>query len=180
MNSTITRITFHVMNRVVFFRILCSLLIVVCFSSARLALWAAEMAQRWEVVELPFETEQEVQGPFAVEFGAVFRGPAGSTLHVPGFYNGGDQWLIRFCPPKVGRWTFSTVSSLPDLAGESGVITVTENTRDWQRGPIEISQKNPQRFIYADGTPYFLMAFELDWLFALDAENGGHFPRAAV
>ena len=116
-------------------------------------------------------------GPFAVEFAAAFRGPAGSNLHVPGFYNGGKQWLIRFCPPEVGEWTFTTLSSLPELAGKSGSVAVKENTRDWQHGPIKISKKNPQRFIYADGTPYFLMAFELDWLFALDADNGRDIPR---
>ena len=34
-----------------------------------------------------------------------------------------------------------------------------------------IDAANPQHFAYADGTPYFLLAFECDWLFALDDDQ---------
>ncbi|MEM6768637.1 MAG: DUF4038 domain-containing protein, partial [Bacteroidota bacterium] len=33
-------------------------------------------------------------------------------------------------------------------------------------------------FTYADGTPYYLMAYELDWLFALDWQNQEDIPKS--
>ncbi|MEM0925396.1 MAG: DUF5060 domain-containing protein, partial [Planctomycetota bacterium] len=134
-------------------------------------------AERWEVVERSFKVTAEVKRPFEVEFGAVFRHNDGDQMRVPGFFNGGQSWMLRFCPEKLGTWTYTTTSSLPELAGKSGEFQVIENRSDEQHGPITISSSDPERFEYADGTPYFLMAFELDWLFALDAENDDDIPR---
>ena len=134
-------------------------------------------AGRWEVVEFKFKLPNEVDQPFAVEFGAVFQHSEGDRLQIPGFFNGDGRWLLRFCPDKLGEWSYTTYSSEPELAGKTGGIEVIENQRTWQHGPIEVSASDPQRFVYADGSPYFLMAFELDWLFALDAENDDEIPR---
>ena len=133
--------------------------------------------EQWEVVDIDFEIDRVVKAPFEVEFGAVFRHEGGDARTIPGFYNGDSKWTLRFCPPEAGKWTYRTFSLTGALAGREGSLSVTPNTRDWQRGPIAISESNPQRFVYADGSPYFCMAFELDWLFALDAENPNDIPR---
>ena len=134
-----------------------------------------QTADRWQVAQFRFETSQPTAHPFDEEFGAVFTQTDGSRLQVAGFYNGGSQWLLRFCPPDAGEWHYQTFSSLPELAGQTGALKVSEDQRG--HGPIQISPENRQKFVYADGTPYFLMAFELDWLFALDADNPGDIPR---
>ena len=133
-------------------------------------------SQQWQVVELNFEAERASAQPFDEEFGAVFTQSDGARLSVPGFYNGGTQWLLRFCPPKTGTWNYQTWSSLPGLSGRAGTVAVAPNQTG--HGPIGISAHARQKFAYADGTPYFTMAFELDWLFALDAENAAGIPRA--
>ncbi|MFZ9746699.1 MAG: DUF4038 domain-containing protein, partial [Opitutaceae bacterium] len=46
-----------------------------------------------------------------------------------------------------------------------------------QRGPVTIAAHAKQRFAYADGTRYFPIAFECDWLFALDAKNRAGIPK---
>ncbi len=135
-------------------------------------------AERWEVVELSFLGQDDDEDPFAVEFGAVFRHAEGDRLRVPGYYDGDDRWVVRFCPKELGDWYYTTYSTMPQLASKTGTVKVVENTRSWQRGPIRVSESNSRRFEYADGSPYFLMAFELDWLFALDAENGNDIPRS--
>lgn len=135
-------------------------------------------AEQWQVVELAFDATEIPADPFAVEFGAVLEHADGQSLRVPGYYDGGQQWRLRFCPPMTGEWSYTTFSSRADLVGQTGQITVSENTDSSQHGPIEISKSNPQRFSYADGTPYFVMAFELDWLFALDAENAAGIPKS--
>jgi len=133
-------------------------------------------AKRWDVVELSFTTTCVPEYPFNVQFGAVFTHPDGESMQVPGFYNGDQNFLIRFCPPTTGSWTFDTYASIPDLAGRKGVVSVTDHPSSGQHGPIRVSGTDPQAFEYADGTPYFLIAFELDWLFALDAENPDDIP----
>ncbi|MEM6470737.1 MAG: DUF5060 domain-containing protein [Planctomycetota bacterium] len=138
----------------------------------------SKQVQRWEVAEFDFKTDLVPADPFEVDFGAVFQHPEGELQRVPGFYNGEADWRLRFCPEKTGQWEFTTYSSLPELTGRKGKINVVSNSREWQKGPIQISPKNRQRFQYADGSPYFVMAFELDWLFALDAENADGTPLA--
>lgn len=138
---------------------------------------SAIAAQRWDVVELSFVAAGAPAEPFAVEFGAVVRHTDGQSLRVSGYYDGGRQWQVRFCPPVAGTWSYTTFSSRADLAGQTGEVVVSEAANDGQRGPVEIDPENPRRFRYADGSPYFVMAFELDWLFALDAENGDDIPR---
>ena len=136
---------------------------------------ATQTATRWQIAQLSFETTQPTEHPFDEEFGAVFTNTDGSRLQVAGFYNGDSTWLLRFCAPNAGEWNYQTFSSLPELAGQTGKLTVSENQRG--HGPVQISSENRQKFVYADGTPYFLMAFELDWLFALDADNPDDIPR---
>ncbi len=49
-----------------------------------------------------------------------------------------------------------------------------------QHGPVVISTKQPGKLQYADGKPYFLQAYELDWLFALDADNPKCIPKTKM
>lgn len=133
--------------------------------------------EQWELAEFSFVVENEVQEPFAMEFGAKFSHSSGVSMKVPGFYNDNKQWLLRFCPPKTGTWKYSTYSSNEELSNKSGELEVQEISNVSNHGPIKICKSDPQKFSYADDTPYFLMAFELDWLFALDAENAKGIPK---
>ncbi len=63
---------------------------------------------QWEVIDLPFRVLQTLEAPFAVTFGAVCHGPGGATLHLPGFYDGAQTFVLRFSPPDEGTWTFET------------------------------------------------------------------------
>ncbi|MEM6692890.1 MAG: DUF4038 domain-containing protein, partial [Planctomycetota bacterium] len=46
-----------------------------------------------------------------------------------------------------------------------------------RRGGITIDQKSSTRFVYQSGESYFPIAFEVDWLFALDADNPTAIPK---
>ncbi len=135
-------------------------------------------AARWEVLEIDFRSqEKEIGRPFAEELRAVFRSDGGEQFEVPGFHDGDDDWKIRFCPPEAGDWTYETISSLPSLAGLTGTVKVSGSGRAGTHGPIRIAKDDPRKLAYSDGKPYPLLAFELDWLFALDAENPDDIPR---
>jgi len=139
---------------------------------------STQTCSQWETATFEFSVKRKVQEPFDVKFGAVLRHTDGYTMDVPGFYNGNNSWLIRFNPQLTGEWNYLTYSQNQELSGKSGQLLVTESKDASQHGPITISQDDPSKFIYADGTPYFLLAFELDWLFALDAENPDDIPKA--
>lgn len=126
-------------------------------------------ANRWEVIDIVFHTKEDVENPFNVRFGAEFTGPISGVLHLPGFYDGNNNFIIRFSGSAVGTWNFVTSSSVPALAGKSGKITVSACRDSLQHGPLIVSR--PNHFSYADGTPCFLLSYETDWLFALDYHN---------
>jgi hypothetical protein len=114
-----------------------------------------------------------VQGnPFDVELSAEFRGPNGAALKVPGFYDGDGVWKIRFSPPAVGSWSMRTSSPVSELNGksESGIQCVP-NRNPNIHGALRIDPANPRHFVYEDGTRYFLMGYEADWLWGIDMHD---------
>ncbi len=127
-----------------------------------------ERAEKWDVVDIVFTGTQGAPNPFDVEWAAEFNGPSGQNVTVPGFYNGDDSWVIRFSPSEEGEWRYRTASDMPQLDGQQGSVVCRPNTKPHIHGPLTIDKNNPRHFVYEDGTRYFLIGFELDWLFALD------------
>jgi hypothetical protein len=133
-------------------------------------------AEQWRVRDLDFSVPDPPAHPFDVDFQADFRGPDGTQLRVPGFYNGNRQYVIRFSAPSPGVWTYATVSTLKALSSRHGRVEAAP-AGPGRHGPVQIDRSAPQRFVYADGTRYFPLAFEADWLFALDATNPAAIPK---
>jgi hypothetical protein len=117
------------------------------------------------------------EDPFDVSFGAVFAGPENSRFTLNGFYNGNDEFIIRFSPMALGSWSYQTSSTVPELSGKKDVVEVIENKNPEVKGPVIIDPQSPQKFAFHDGTPYFALAFEIDWLFALDLDNPADIPN---
>ena len=115
--------------------------------------------------------------PFDVEMAAEFTGPGGVRLRVPGFYDGAGVWKVRFSPTRDGEWSFRTVSTLKALDGktQAGVWCVP-NRHPNIHGGLRVDPAHPYHFIYEDGTRYFLLGYEADWLWGADMED----PERAV
>jgi hypothetical protein len=144
----------------------------ICQKSARTVPYRTSV---YGVLDIPFKVKSPVSNPFDLPFGAVFTDESGATLTVPGFYNGGNEYMLRFSPTRKGRWTYRTYSSEAQLSGQSGEVMAEENAAN--HGGVVVSPESPQKFAYQDGTPYFALAFELDWLFALDYANKTALPK---
>lgn len=110
--------------------------------------------------------------PFFVQLYAIVRGPGHQQMTLPGFYKGGVRWCIRFAPPSEGTWRLLTISSVPDLSGKEVAIESSPNSNKAVHGPLRVDDKNPAHFRYADGTPCFVLGYEIDWLWALDQTSG--------
>ena len=130
--------------------------------------------------DLIFKVKSKIKGnPFDITFGAVFTSPDGAACTIPGFYNGNQEYVVRFSPDRKGSWSYETYSSVPELSGIKSSLNAGENRNENVHGGIIIHPSKPRKFSWQDGTPYFALAFELDWLFALDYDNTAGIPKTS-
>jgi len=132
--------------------------------------------EKWEVLDIAFKAKATMTSPFTLTFYADFIHENGTQQKVHGFYNGGNEWVIRFSASLEGNWNYTIGGELNKLNGKTGRVRVGRNKKD-NHGGIVIQESNPQHFYYEDGTPYFLLAFECDWLYALDYHNKKETPK---
>lgn len=132
-------------------------------------------ARRWDVTDITFRLQPPPARPTDVEFSATFAHANGRGLEVPGFPNPGGEFVLRFTPPETGLWTYVTKSTVAGLNGRTGRIKA-ERARPGRKGGIVINPAAKRRFEYRNGEGYYPIAFECDWLFALDAENAADIP----
>lgn len=122
----------------------------------------------WQPRDLVFSVDEEPTAPFQVDFSAQVKGPGGVEFTLPGFYDGNRVWKLRVAPTAPGAWEVVTRSSLPALDGRATRFTAVENQEKPQHGPLRIDRAHPRHFQYEDGTRFYPMGYECDWLWALD------------
>lgn len=129
-----------------------------------------------EVLDLVFNGVAQSDGGLVLD--AWVREPNGDRFLLRGFPNGGGTWLLRFSGKQPGTYGLTTVSSNPQWAGKTFEVQVREASNPLFRGEMSVDTENPKRFVFQDGSPAFPIAFELDWLFALDYGDP-ELPRTA-
>lgn len=137
---------------------------------------AVAEVRQWDVVDIRFRVGETSLPLTEAEFSAEFTGPGGKRLELSGFFDGGNGFVLRFTPPLSGSWSYVTASSLPELRGQRGRLSVSA-ARDGRNGGVVIDPRSRRQFRYENGKAYYPIAFECDWLFALDAENERDIPR---
>ena len=135
-------------------------LLVTCGNTSAQA--AALDGVQWRVLEIEFVSTRVHSAPISVELNVSFVGPAGIRFEVPGFWDGGSSWKVRFTPTLSGEWSYSTSASDVDDAGLSarhGTILVraaiaSDNSIFAHGGFLRVSD-NHRYLTYSDGTPFF-------------------------
>jgi len=122
-------------------------IVVACLVAASVS--SAEIEQ-WGVAELTFRGPGQGNPYVEVQLSATFT-QADRAITVPGFWDGGDVYKVRFSPPTQGQWQYRTSSNRPELDGQTGTLTVGPPS-EGNHGPVEIFETF--YFRYADGTPY--------------------------
>lgn len=124
--------------------------------------------------------------PFDVACNATVTGPAASRyapLAVTAFYDGGSTWRFRFTPDAEGMWQWSThCPADPGLDAQTGSVNCSAaaamaTTSTWSsgaqaRGGVVRDPAHPHHMQFEDGSQYFLVGYEVDWLWALLLEEG--------
>ncbi len=126
---------------------------------------------RWQPYDFTFNSRNNHENPFEVDFTAKVKGPNGAEFTTPGFYDGNKTWKIRVAPDIEGKWLLETKSDDSGLNGKSVSFLCVPNNNANIHGGLLVDSEHPYHFIFEDGTRYFLMGYECDWLWALDMEN---------
>src|SRR5690606_569802 len=114
-----------------------------------IALGETGEATQWKVHQLTLEASQEYTKPYTyVVVTATFNGPAGAEQIVQGFWNGGDEFAVRFTPTAPGDWSYS-IQSVPADVGlsQSGSFTA-KAASPATTGFLRRDPANPYSFVY--------------------------------
>lgn len=122
---------------------------------------------QWQVTDLVYSIRQSIPNPFDRQVFAHVTDD-GRQQKVPLFYNGGNEWVFRFSSTTAGEKSFVLESDVGELNGQTGRFVVSKNNKPDRHGGIVLNDRTPNRFFHDDGTHYLNLAFECDWLFALD------------
>ena len=131
----------------------------------------ASQVPRWQPHDFTFKAKPAEGNPFLVRFAATVLGPHGKTFRIPGFYDGKDTWKVRVSPTAEGEWSLVTTSGLPALDGKKATFTCVGNANPKVHGGLRVDSTHPHHFVFEDGTRYFLMGYECDWLWAMDMND---------
>jgi len=113
----------------------------------------------WQPVEIELSADGSFDNPYTdVEVDGVFEHESGTTYEIPGFWDGGSTWKVRFAPPESGAWEW-TVDSDTDDAGldDSGTFTAAAyrgSNPVWEHGFLQTTD-DERTLEHADGTPFF-------------------------
>ncbi len=110
--------------------------------------------------EIVLHSTKEYANPFAdVDIDAVFTHEDGTVIKLPGFWNGDNEWKVRFSPEKTGLWKYEVTCTDKDNASlcASGEIEATESEKKTElekHGYVRLEEGKPY-MVYGDGTPFF-------------------------
>lgn len=128
--------------------------------------------EQYHVYELAFRGSENHENEFMVGVSASFEGPGGEKLTIPGFYDGANTWKLRFSPTSIGKWSYATrCEADAGIDAKQGEIECVPNTNPNIHGGLKVDREHPRHFVYEDGTRYFLLGFEADWIWALDMSD---------
>jgi len=92
-------------------------------------------AVMWKYVQWQIEDVPYTGNPFDAVAKVTFRHrDSGEQRTTEMFYDGGGTWKFRFTGTRLGRWTFTTDSNVPQLGGHRGSIIVEENANSKVKG----------------------------------------------
>lgn len=123
-------------------------------------------SHQYEIFELEYSVQKPNENIQNQEVVVQFLHENGTHKTVKAFRNF-DKLIVRFCPELEGTYRFNTLSNYPSFLQQKGILQV-EKALKTNFGAVKIHPKNPQKFTYQNGKSYFPLAFECDWLWALD------------
>ena len=128
--------------------------------------------ETWRMIEVEFESEKTYADPFGdVSLDLLLSGN-GRLYKVPGFWDGGNVWRVRFVCPGEGLWQAKTVCS--DEENDSLHGKTFEVDCKPYAGELEIyrhgfvtTRYGEKYLTYEDGTPFYYLG-DTHWELAVE------------
>lgn len=98
-----------------------------------------------------------------VKLRTVFVAPSGKQREVEAFWDGEDEWRVRFWPDEAGLWRYQTICSSDDdqgLHGQEGEFSIEPYQGEsaiYRRGSVTLADDRLS-LVHSDGTPFFWLA----------------------
>ena len=103
------------------------------------------LTETWRAAEITFESANTYTNPLiTAELNVLFTSPSGKQVVVPGFWDGGRTWRVRFAPSEYGVWKYvstcsdkdvlrppTDVDAFPKGASPFGVMDLVGNVWQW-------------------------------------------------
>jgi hypothetical protein len=113
--------------------------------------------------------------PFDLEVDATFtHTSSGTTIDLPGYYDGSNTWKIGFMPTLLGEWTYTTSSSDADLNSKTGSLTCVASTLP---GILKADPDHLKKWKFTDGD--YTVPIALRMPFLCETATDAQFEAAA-
>lgn len=129
----------------------------------------AKSTQKWIATDITLKAKKTYANPYTDQYiHCQFTGPQGQKMTMPGFWDGGQTWVVRFAPPTVGKWTYQVVAAdttdagLHNIRGELYCTKYTGDKDIYKHGFLRVSN-DKRGMTYRDGTPFFWLA-DTHWM----------------
>jgi hypothetical protein len=110
--------------------------------------------------------------PFFSSISVTATDEKGSQLSLPAFYVGDGEWRARISFPSEGTWNVVPAHQgreIPDRAMQVGCGSGVDPCK----GGITVDRRTGRHFVHRDGTPFFMLSYEADWLWGLEMAYPG-------
>lgn len=107
---------------------------------------------RWGVLERSYAYAAADGNPFDIAIHGVFTHEGGRRLRVDGFCDGDATYRVRAMPDAVGRWEYRVV--IEGRVVDRGAFLCAPSAL---KGPLVRDPAHPEHFLFADGTPYYML-----------------------
>jgi len=118
-------------------------------------------ATQYQITEWFYHTAKSYNDPFNdIELDIILTHSDGQSWRIPAYCAGGNEWRVRFAPPKPGTYKINSVSSdqtNSDFHGQECTLEVSDyrgNNHLLKHGPLKVADSR-RTFKYEDGTPFF-------------------------
>ncbi len=132
-------------------------------------------AETWRAVELSFESEKAYSDPFGdVTLDLLLYGN-GRLYTIPGFWDGGSTWRVRFVCPAAGTWQCRTVCSdeaNDALHGRTAQVECAaySGELDVYKHGFVTTRYGEKYLTYEDGTPFYYLG-DTHWQLAQESHE---------
>ena len=130
---------------------------------------------KWTRYVVTLDNNNYSGNPFTLEVDATFtHKTTGTTIKMPGYYAGNDQWKVAFMPNHLGEWNYRTSSQNSNLNGKTGALNAVQSGH-W--GMLNGDSQYKSKWRYADGP--FVVPVGVFAAVMLDPASDAEFTRMA-